>query len=181
MGLSFIYELVDENIGSGGNNRFFPFILTLFLFILVGNLLGMFPYAYTFTSQLIVTFALASLVFLVVTVVGFAKHGLKFFSYFLPQGVPLFLAPFIILIEFISYLSRPVSLSIRLFANMMAGHTMLKVFALFTVALGLYGASTLIVNTVLVGFEFLVAFLQAYVFSVLSCLYLKDAIHLHYV
>lgn len=179
MGLSFIHDLVEDNIGSPSGSRFFPFILTLFFFILVGNLLGMIPYAYTFTSQLIVTFALASLVFVVVTLVGFIKHGFKFFSYFLPQGVPVFLAPFIIVVEFISYLSRPVSLSIRLFANMMAGHTMLKVFALFTVALGLYGASTIMVNTVLVGFEFLVAFLQAYVFSVLSCLYLKDAIHLH--
>ena len=179
MALGFVQNMMTETIEGRESRAFFPFILSLFFFILMGNLLGMLPHAYTFTSQLIVTFALASLVFVLVTIVGFFRHGFRFFSYFLPEGVPVFLAPFIILIELISYLSRPVSLSIRLFANMMAGHTMLKVFALFTIALGFYGVSTLLLNAALVGFEFLVACLQAYVFSVLSCLYLKDAIHLH--
>ena len=119
------------------------------------------------------------MVFLIVTAIGFFKHGLKFFKFFLPDGAPLIMAPILIPIELISYLSRPVSLSIRLFANMMAGHTMLKVFALFTVLLGAYGISTVLLNAVLIGFEVLVAFLQAYVFSVLSCLYLSDAIHMH--
>jgi F-type H+-transporting ATPase subunit a len=176
--LKFIQDMVHENVGEEGK-RFMPFVLSLFLFILLGNLFGMIPYSYTFTSQIILTFGLAMLVFLMVTVVGFARHGMKFFSYFLPAGTPIILAPLLIVIELISYLSRPVSLSIRLFANMMAGHTMLKVFALFTISLGVYGFSTILANILLIGFEFLVAFLQAYVFSVLTCLYLKDAVHLH--
>jgi len=176
------YELVStmlkDNVGDPGK-QYFPFIFSIFLFVLFGNLLGMIPYAFTFTSQIILTFGLACLVFVVVTAIGFFKHGLKFFKFFLPEGAPLIMAPILIPIEFISYLSRPVSLSIRLFANMMAGHTMLKVFALFTVLLGAYGISTVLLNAVLIGFEVLVAFLQAYVFSVLSCLYLSDAIHMH--
>lgn len=176
------YELVSgmlqENAGSEGK-RYFPFVFSLFLFVLFGNLLGMIPYAFTFTSQIILTFGLATIVFVAVTAIGFIRHGLKFFKFFLPEGAPLFMAPILIPIEVISYLSRPVSLSVRLFANMMAGHTMLKVFALFTVLLGAYGISTILLNTVLIGFEVLVAFLQAYVFSVLTCLYLSDAIHMH--
>lgn len=176
------YELVltmlKENIGVKGR-AYFPFVFSLFLFVLFGNLLGLLPYAFTFTSQLVLTFGLALLVFVVVTVVGFLKHGLRFFKFFLPEGAPLLMAPLLIPIEVISYLSRPVSLSIRLFANMMAGHTMLKVFALFSVLLGAYGISTIVLNTILIAFEVLVAFLQAYVFSVLTCLYLSDAIHMH--
>jgi len=176
----FIADMMKDTIDSPEQKAFQPLIFSLFLFILFGNLFGLLPYAYTVTSQLVVTFALASLVFVIVTVVGFYRHGWHFFSYFLPKGIPIFLAPLLIVIEFLSYLSRPVSLSIRLFANMMAGHTMLKVFALFTILLGTtFGLSTLVLNTCLIGFEFMVAFLQAYVFSVLSCLYLRDAIHLH--
>lgn len=176
--LKFIQNMVHENIGAEGK-KFLPFVLSLFLFILLGNLFGMLPYGYTFTSQIILTFGLAMLVFFTVTIVGFARHGMKFFSYFLPAGTPVLLAPLLIVIELISYLSRPISLSIRLFANMMAGHTMLKVFALFTISLGVFGFSTILANILLIGFELLVAFLQAYVFSVLTCLYLKDAVHLH--
>jgi F-type H+-transporting ATPase subunit a len=176
------YELVltmlKENVGTKGQ-AYFPFVFSLFLFVLFGNLLGLLPYAFTFTSQLVLTFGLALLVFIVVTFIGFFKHGLRFFKFFLPEGAPLLMAPLLIPIEVISYLSRPVSLSIRLFANMMAGHTMLKVFALFSVLLGAYGISTILLNTVLIAFEVLVAFLQAYVFSVLTCLYLSDAIHMH--
>lgn len=178
MTINFLQEMTGENIGVS-SLKFLPFVMSLFLFILMGNLLGMLPYAFTFTSQIILTFGLAMVVFFVVTIVGFARHGLRFFSYFLPSGTPILLAPLLIIIELISYLSRPVSLSIRLFANMMAGHTMLKVFAIFTVSLGVFGFSTIIANILLIGFEFLVAFLQAYVFSVLTCLYLKDAVHLH--
>jgi len=174
----FVDNMIDENIGEKGK-PFFPFVLSLFLFILFGNLLGMLPYSFTFTSQIILTFSLAAMVFLLVTLVGIIRHGVKFLTYFMPEGAPLFFMPLLIPIELISYLSRPVSLSIRLFANMMAGHTMMKVFALFTIALGVGGISTIAVNVLLIGFEFLVAFLQAYVFSVLTCLYLKDAIHLH--
>ena len=119
------------------------------------------------------------LVFFVVTAIGFWKHGWRFLKFFLPQGAPLIIVPLIIPIEVISYLSRPVSLSLRLFINMMAGHTMLKVFAIFTMTLGIYGISTILLNSLLIVFEILIAFLQAYVFSVLTCLYLSDAIHMH--
>jgi F-type H+-transporting ATPase subunit a len=161
-------------------------VFTLFMFILFGNMLGMLPYAFTFTSHIAVTFTLALVVFVLVTAVALAIHGLHFFSYFFPEGAPKALAPLIIPIEVISYLSRVVSLSVRLFANMVAGHVMLKVFATFVVmmgsagALGLLGAvAPLAINVALVGFEFLVAFLQAYVFAVLTCIYLHDAVHLH--
>lgn len=177
-----IFDLVQNIAGSNLGPeavRFFPFIFSLFTFILIGNLCGLIPYFFTFTGQLILTFGLASLVFILVTLVGIMRHGLGFLRNFMPAGVPLFLAPILIPVELISYLSRPISLSIRLFANMMAGHTMLKVFAIFTGLLGLYGISTIFVNILLIGFEFLVAFLQAYVFSVLACLYLKDALDSH--
>lgn len=176
------YELVanmlEENVGAEGK-RYFPFVASIFFFILFGNLIGMIPYSFTFTSQLILTFGLAFIVFMMVTAIGFIRHGLKFLKLFMPEGAPLIMAPILIPIELISYLSRPVSLSVRLFANMMAGHTMLKVFAMFTVLLGAYGVSTVVLNSVLIGFEILVAFLQAYVFSILTCLYLNDALHLH--
>lgn len=178
MCFEFIGNMLDENVGPD-SHKFFPFVFSLFLFILFGNLFGMLPYAFTFTSQLIVTFALASVVFMVVTMVGFMRHGVKFLTIFMPEGAPWVLFPILIPIELVSFLSRPVSLAIRLFANMMAGHTMIKVFALFTIALGFFGIPTIIINALLIGFEFLVAFLQAYVFSVLTCLYLKDAIYLH--
>lgn len=174
----FVLNLLEESTGGKGQ-KYLPFVLSVFLFVLFGNVLGMIPYGFTFTSQLILTFGLACIVFLVVIGVGILRHGIKFLQLFLPEGAPLIMAPLLIPIELISFLSRPISLSVRLFANMMAGHTMLKVFALFTVSLGVYGFSTVIVNSLLIGFEFLVAFLQAYVFTVLTCLYLNDAIHLH--
>jgi F-type H+-transporting ATPase subunit a len=182
----FIHELVTGQIGHEGK-RYFPFVFSLFMFILVGNLLGMLPYAFTFTSHIVVTFALAAVVFLAVTIVALKIHGTHFFSYFFPEGAPKALAPLIIPIEVISYLSRPVSLSVRLFANMVAGHVMLKVFATFVVLIGgsmgvvgLLGATLpLALNVALVGFEILVAFLQAYVFAILTSIYLHDAVHLH--
>jgi len=174
----FVAGMVRDNVGSKGR-QYFPFVFSLFMFVLFGNLLGMIPYSFTFTSHIIVTFALAAVVFVLVTVVALMRHGLHFFSYFFPSGAPVATAPLIIPIEILSYLSRPVSLSIRLFANMMAGHTMLKVFAIFTVAMGVFGVLPLAVNVALIGFEVLVAILQAYVFTILTCLYLHDAIHLH--
>ena len=150
------------------------------MFILVGNLVGMIPFAYTFTSQIIVTFAMAATIFIGVTVIGLVRHGLHFFSLFVPSGTPLILAPLLIPIEVISYFVRPVSLSVRLFANMMAGHTMLKVFGGFIVMLGIWGGwLPLAFSVAFVGLEVLVAFLQAYVFAVLTCIYLNDALHLH--
>lgn len=175
----FIANMLKDTVGSEGR-KFFPFIFSLFMFILFGNLLGMIPYSFTFTSHIVVTFALAMMVFFVITVVAVARHGFKFFTYFMPQGAPLYMMPLLVPIEILSYLSRPVSLSIRLFANMMAGHTMLKVFAAFVISLGVIGGwAPLLINVALTGFEILVAVLQAYVFTVLTCLYLHDAIHLH--
>ena len=174
----FIANMVRENVGSDGR-AYFPFIFTLFMFILAANLLGMVPGAYTSTSQIIVTFAMAITVFVGVTIVALVRHGLHFFTYFFPSGAPLYMAPLLIPIEILSYLSRPVSLSVRLFANMMAGHTMMKVFGGFVVALGVFGVAPLAVLVALTGFEILVAVLQAYVFTILTCIYLHDAIHLH--
>jgi len=174
----FIGNMIKDNVGDEGR-KFFPFIFTLFMFILFGNLLGLLPYSFTFTSHIIVTAVMALVVFVGVTLVGIAKHGLHFFSFFVPSGVPKAMVPIMIPIEVVSYLSRPVSLSIRLFANMMAGHTMMKVFAGFVFTLGVAGAAPLLMDVVLTGFEVLVAFLQAYVFTVLTCLYLNDALHLH--
>ncbi|MBR0657426.1 F0F1 ATP synthase subunit A [Plastoroseomonas arctica] len=181
----FVRNLVVGQVGEEGK-RFFPFVFTLFTFVLFGNMFGLLPYAFTFTSHIAVTFALAAIVFVLITVVGLAIHGKHWFSYFFPEGAPIVLAPLIIPIEIISYLSRPVSLSVRLFANMVAGHVMLKVFATFVVMLGSAGAlgiagstAPLAINIALVGFEVLVAFLQAYVFAILTSIYLHDAVHLH--
>ena len=180
--------LMGMAVGSIGpeGKRFFPFVFTLFFFVLMGNLLGLLPYSFTYTSHIAVTFGLALMVIVIVTAVSLRIHGMHFFSYFFPEGAPKLLAPLIIPIEVISYLSRPVSLAIRLFANMVAGHVMFEVFATFVVLLG--GASVLgaaagilpmAINVVLVGFELLVAVLQAYVFAILTCIYLHDAVHLH--
>lgn len=176
----FIAGMVQENIGAKGK-KYFPFIFSLFMFILFSNMLGMVPYQFTATSHIIVTFAMALFVFIGVTLIGLARHGLHFFSYFLPPGVPMWLAPLIVPIEVLSYLSRPISLSLRLFANMLAGHTMMKVFAGFVVALGFVaGWAPLLFVVALTGLEILIAFLQAYVFTILTCLYLSDAIHLEH-
>ncbi|HYZ34313.1 MAG TPA: F0F1 ATP synthase subunit A [Crenalkalicoccus sp.] len=181
----FVHDMATGQIGEEGR-RFFPFIFSIFMFVLMGNLLGLLPYAFTFTSHIAVTFVLALIVFVLVTAVGLVMHGWHFFTYFFPQGAPKALAPLIIPIEVISYLSRVVSLSVRLFANMVAGHVMLIVFASFVVMIGSFGligilgaALPLAVQVVLVGFELLVAFLQAYVFAILTSIYLHDAVHLH--
>ncbi|MEN9499266.1 MAG: hypothetical protein RIS83_1085 [Pseudomonadota bacterium] len=181
----FIQGMVTEQVGDEGK-KYFPFVFSIFMFVLFGNLLGMLPYAFTFTSHIAVTLTLAVIVFVTVTVIALMRHGMHFFSYFFPEGAPVWLAPIIIPVEVISYFSRVVSLSVRLFANMVAGHVMLKVFATFVVLLGGLGAVgpfvavlPLGVNIALVGFEFLVAFLQAYVFAILTSIYLHDAVHLH--
>ncbi len=157
---------------------FFPFIFTLFVFILAANLLGMIPYSFTVTSHIIVTFALAIVVFVLATIVGFVKNGVRYLKLFVPSGVPAYMLPILVPVEVMSYFTRPISLSVRLFANMMAGHTMLKVFGSFVVALGILGGwAPLAMMVALTGLEFLVAFLQAYVFMVLSIIYLSDALH----
>ena len=180
MSYTFIAKMVNDTAGSGAKS-FFPFIFTLFMFVLFCNMIGMLPYSFTVTSHIIVTFMLAATVFIGVTIIGFIKHGIKYLELFVPKGVPIILLPLIIVIEIISYLSRPVSLSVRLFANMMAGHTMLKVFGGFVISLGLLGGwLPLGFSVALTGLEILVAFLQAYVFAILTCIYLNDALNLHH-
>ena len=174
----FIANLVRETVGPDGR-PYFPFIFSLFMFILFGNIFGMLPYAFTFTSHIIVTFSLALVVFIGVTIIAIVKHKLHFFSFFMPPGVPLYMAPLLVPIEIISYLSRPISLSVRLFANMLAGHTLMKVFAGFIVSLGVFGVAPWLFVVALTGLEIVIAFLQAFVFSILTCLYLNDALHLH--
>ena len=176
----FVANMVRENVGTAGM-KYFPFVFTLFIFILASNMLGMIPYTFTVTSHIIVTFALAAVVFIGVTIIGFARHGFGFLKFFVPSGVPKALLPLLVVIEVISYLTRPISLSVRLFANMMAGHTMLKVFGAFVVGLGALGGwAPLGFMVAFTGLEILVAFLQAYVFAILTCIYLNDAIHMHH-
>ncbi len=174
----FVAGMVRDNIGHEGI-EYLPLVFSLFMFILFGNFLGLVPYSFTFTSHVIVTFALAIFVVGLATLVAFWRHGIHFFTFFFPPGAPVVLAPILVPIEVISYLSRPVSLSLRLFANMMAGHTVMAVFAGFTVALGLFGFLPLAVNSALFALEIVIAALQAYVFAILTCLYLYDAIHMH--
>ena len=178
MSYNFIAQLLNDTVGSEGR-KYFPFVFTIFMFVLIGNMVGMIPYSFTFTSHIIVTFALASVVFLGVVILTFIKHGFRFFSFFVIPGLPWYMLPLLIPIEVISYLSRPISLSVRLFANMLAGHTLLKVFAGFVVALGFAGILPLAFIVALTGLEILIAFLQAYVFAILTCLYINDALHLH--
>jgi len=181
------YEFVANTLRDAAGHhgmQFFPLVFSLFMFVLVANLLGMFPYFFTITSHIIVTFALAMVVILTVILAGLWKHGLKFFNLFVPHGVPIYLIPLVTAIEIISFLSRPISLSVRLFANMLAGHITLKVFAGFIVTLSALGGIGVVgsflplaMAVALTALEFLVAFLQAYVFTVLTCMYLNDAIH----
>ncbi|HYL49079.1 MAG TPA: F0F1 ATP synthase subunit A [Stellaceae bacterium] len=174
----FIGNMIDETVGTDGQ-RYFPFVFTLFMFILFGNMLGLIPYGYTFTGQIIVTFALAAVVFVGVTLIGIWRHGWHFLSFFVPHGVPVVLLVLLVPIELLSYLIRPFTLSIRLFANMLAGHTMLAIFGGFAASIGILGLLPLGLDVLIFFLELLVAVLQAYVFTILTCLYLNDAINLH--
>jgi F-type H+-transporting ATPase subunit a len=178
----FVADMLRESTGSAGM-KYFPFVFTIFMFIFTCNMLGMIPGFFTVTSHIIVTAALAALVFLTVLIVGFAKNGIRFLKLFVPEGVPIAILPLVVLIEVISFLSRPVSHSVRLFANMLAGHITLKVFGGFVVMLlgaGTFAALSplpLLMAIALTALEVLVAFLQAYVFTMLTCMYLNDALH----
>ncbi|WP_112663257.1 F0F1 ATP synthase subunit A [Microvirga flavescens] len=179
----FVASTLTDATGREGM-KFFPFVFSLFMFVLTANLLGMIPGFFTITSQIVVTFALAILVIGTVIVYGFVAHGFHFLGLFAPSGVPGWLLPFITVIEIISFLSRPISLSLRLFANMLAGHIALKVFGGFVVSLGTAGIGIALLSPLplvmavgLTALEFLVAGLQAYVFTVLTCIYLNDAVH----
>jgi F-type H+-transporting ATPase subunit a len=180
MTYDFVASMLRDAAGNQGM-KFFPFVFSLFMFVLTANLLGLFPYFFTVTSHIIITFALAAMVWITVTIVGFARHGLGYLKLFVPSGVPWWLMPIIIPIELISYLIRPISHSVRLFANMMAGHTMLKVFAGFVVGLGALGGwAPMVFLVAFTGLEVVVAFLQALIFTVLTCIYLNDALHMHH-
>lgn len=178
--VQFVSNTIRDCAGNSGL-KYFPLVFSLFMFVLLCNLLGMIPYAFTVTSHIIVTFALAIVIFLGCTVIAIVKHGpAKFLHSFLPEGTPMWMAPLMYSIELFSYLARPVSLSVRLAANMLAGHTMLKVIAGFVVMLGLVGGWVpLALLVVLTGFEVGIAILQAYIFTVLTCVYLNNALHLH--
>ncbi|WP_300534117.1 F0F1 ATP synthase subunit A [Sphingosinicella sp.] len=176
----FIRNMLAENVGPEGR-RYVPLVFALFIFVLGCNLLGLLPFvgAFTPTSHIAVTFGLAALVFLVVLGVGFARHGLHFFSLFIPKDCPIVLLPLVTAIEFVSFLSRPFTLAIRLFANMTAGHVLLKVFGGFVVSLGVFGLLPLGVNVALTALEVMIAVVQAYVFALLTSIYLNDAVNLH--
>ncbi len=176
---SFIYKMVEDVAGRDAV-RFFPYIMTLFMFVLFSNLLGLIPWAFTTTSHIAVTAVLAAAVFLTVTVLGFVLHGASFLKLFWISSAPLPLRPVLALIEIISYFVRPLSHSIRLAGNMMAGHAVVKVFAAFAGVLGLFGFLPILAVTAIYGLELLVAVIQAYVFTILTCVYLRDALHPHH-
>jgi len=180
----FVANTIRSNAGSEGM-KFFPLVFSLFMFILVSNMIGIIPYTFTVSSHIVVTAALALLVFITTMVYGFYRNGFKFLKIFVPSGIPIYMLPLVVLIEIISVLSRPISHSVRLFANMLAGHITLKVFAGFVALLGsslgaigwLGGMLPLALTVALTALELLVAFLQAYVFAILTCIYINDAIH----
>nr|YP_009647133.1 ATP synthase F0 subunit 6 [Chloropicon maureeniae]QBX98796.1 ATP synthase F0 subunit 6 [Chloropicon maureeniae] len=185
MTYEFVYDMVSNQVGEAGR-RYFPFIMTLFVFLLACNLIGMIPYSFTVTSHMVVTFGLSLSIFVGVTLIGVMTHGLHFLSFFLPAGAPLALAPLLVVLEVVSYSFRAISLGVRLFANMMAGHTLVKILSGFSwtmmsvggiLAVGAIGP--FLVVFALTGLEMGVAILQAYVFTILTCIYLNDAIHLH--
>jgi len=174
----FTANVVEDNAGHG-SAKYVPFVMAIFMVVLFGNILGLVPYSFTYTSHIIVTAALAVMITLVVIVLGIKNHRLGFFKMFFPPGAPVFLAPLLVPIEVLSFIFRPISLSARLSAKMMAGHIMLQLFAGFTVALGLFGVLPLTFVVLLTGFEILVALIQAYVFALLTSIYLKDTLEAH--
>ena len=176
----FVARMLGDTVGGKGAERAFPVVFSLFMFLLFGNVLGLIPYTFTFTSHIVVTFLFAGAVFIGVTILAIIIHKHKFLTFFLPPGVPLWMAPVLVPIEIVSYLARPISLAVRLFANMLAGHAILHVFGGFVAALAFFGFLPFAFIVALYGLELLVACLQAYVFAILTCLYIRDAIHLHH-
>ncbi|AUG51682.1 MULTISPECIES: F0F1 ATP synthase subunit A [Thalassospira] len=174
----FVANMLKDNVGTAGR-KYFPFVFTLFMFVLFGNLLGMIPHGFAFTSHIIVTFAMALVIFIGVTIIGFARHGTHYLRMFFPEGAPIATAIILIPIEIISYFSRPFSLAIRLFANMTVGHIMLKVIGGFVGLIGIFGVLPFAMLTGITVLEFGIAALQAYVYTILTCIYLHDAIHMH--
>lgn len=177
---NFVIEMIKSSIGNEGN-KFFPLVFSLFIFIFMCNFLGMTPYSFTSTSQVAVTLSLAMICFITVTIFAIVRNGFGgFFHMFLPSGVPMWMAPVIFLIEFFSFLIRPITLSVRLFANMVAGHVLLKVVAGFVISLGIiFGVFPFLFSTIMIGFELFVAALQAYIFTILICAYLGEVTKTH--
>ena len=177
--ISTILQLMKDNVAPEGR-QYFPLIFSAFIFILFGNLLGLIPGAFTVTSHIVVTLAFGFMIFFLITIIGFMRHGLGFFRKFIPSGVPAPIMPIIVAVELISFCFRPFSLGVRLFANMLAGHVVLSIFAGFTVSMGVLGFMPLLTNVLFIGFEVFVSGLQAYIFTVLSCSYLNDVLHLEH-
>ncbi|MEI8295474.1 MAG: F0F1 ATP synthase subunit A [Alphaproteobacteria bacterium] len=180
---NFITDTLRSNVGEEAL-PFFPYVFSIFLFVAAGNLLGMLPYSFTFTSQVVVSFGLAFSIFIAVTIIGFIKHGTHYLRLFFPEDVPIYVAPLLVPVELISYCARPITLSVRLFANMVAGHAMMKIFAGFAIACASttffpLAALPIAINVLLTVFEIFICILQAYVFTILSCIYLNDAINMH--
>lgn len=174
-----VSSLIDDNIGEKGR-KFIPLVFSVFMFVMLCNLLGMMPYGFTSTSQISITLALAIIIFFAIIIIGFINHGIRFLSIFLPSGVPIWLAPLMILIELFTFLARPFTLSVRLSGNMVAGHVLLKVLASFVVAMGIYwGWIPISFMALISGFEIFIAMLQAYIFTILTCVYLDSAVNLH--
>lgn len=180
----FVDTLVSENIGPKGR-AYFPLVFTLFMMVIMGNMLGMIPYSFTYTSHLAVTAGLAFLVFFIVLIGGIIRHGFHFLHLFVPPGVPWWILWLVVLIEMVSFVSRPITLSVRLFANMVAGHVLMKVIAGFAIMFASVGGAVwaasllpVVFNIVMIGFEFFIGFIQAYVFAILTCIYLKDAVEI---
>jgi F-type H+-transporting ATPase subunit a len=184
--IELVYSQIESMVqGIAGNNHlgYTPFIFSIFIFVMMTNLVGMFPYSFCPTSHLTVTFSLAMIVFVIINIIGFYKNGLKYFSILIPSGVPLALAPLMLVVELCAYLARPISLSLRLAANMIAGHIMIEILSAFVIMSGatslFLGVAPFTLLTVIMGFEIFIALLQAYIFSILACVYLSDAINLH--
>jgi len=180
----FVEGLITDNIGQKGK-EYFPLVFTVFMVVAMGNMLGMVPYSFTYTSHLAVTASMALMIFAIVMVAGVIRHGLHFFSLFVPSDVPMWMMPLVVAIEVVSFISRPVTLSVRLFANMVAGHVLMKVIAGFAIMFASLGGVAWLgallpvaFNVIMIGFEFFIAFIQAYVFAVLTCIYLKDTIEI---
>jgi len=181
-----MYMQIESTLqGVVGNNhaKYMPFIFSVFIFVLMCNLLGMLPYSFSATSHIAVTFAMAAIVFVTINIIGFWNHGVRYFSVLLPGGIPIAMVPLMFLIELCAYLSRPFSLSLRLAANMVAGHIMIKILAMFIIMSGaaslFLSAAPFVLLTIIIGFEIFIALLQAYIFTILACVYLSDAVNLH--
>ncbi len=175
----FVFNMVKDNIPGEKGKKFFPLIYTIFTFFLVGNLIGLVPYSFSFTAQIVITLSVAMLIVFITIVYGIYLHGFKIFKMFLPSGIPVFLIPFMFVLEIVSFCAKGISMGVRLFANMMAGHVLIEIIAGFIVVLGIFGILPLSFTVVLYAFELGISFIQAYIFAILSCLFLDQVINLH--